>query len=538
MEDYITTYIASPNGIQECQPLNYTAWGDDRSYRESEVLGYTNKTQAGISLGHDNALTFSPVWRAVSMISGDVARLPLHLYERTTDDRVERAKKHPHYKLFRRKPNDRDTAYRFWRQRMVEVLLWGASYTFLQRDMKGNIIRALPLLPDRTWSEDGGGTFFTVSDNKTMAIDGYDMLYLEWLGYGDQPIDVVKSARETWAAGLAAVGFTAQFLGRGGRLGGILEMPAGMSQTAIAKVEEGFRKTYESQSSAFATIVLRENAKFHSAQSTMIDAQMIEGRRESVRDVARFYGMAPSRLGEESGSSYNSKAEDNRDYLDTTLAPFLTMITSELIDKTLRDSESWPTGNSPELYWEHNTNDFLRMDAESRFRTYAVAIQSRIMSPNEARRAENMNPRPGGDTYENPNTSSPASQQSARAALAKILDDQVRKFAEARFDRLIRKSKDSRAFQAAAEVDASEDFRQSVKHVLDAVEAVTGDNLGAEVLEAYEAAVENRIVWVLDHVPAAALATELPRVRDAALDDITQQIAKLIIGDNEDADTE
>jgi hypothetical protein len=39
----------------------------------------------------------------------------------------------------------------------------------------------------------------------------------------------------------------------------------------------------------------------------------------------------------------------------------------------------------------------------TRFNAYSLAIQNRIMNPNEVRQLESMNPYEGGDNYENPN---------------------------------------------------------------------------------------------------------------------------------------
>jgi hypothetical protein len=48
-------------------------------------------------------------------------------------------------------------------------------------------------------------------------------------------------------------------------------------------------------------------------------------------------------------------------------------------------------------------NALLRADMASRFQAYGLAIQNRIMNPNEVRKLENLNAYDGGDSYENPN---------------------------------------------------------------------------------------------------------------------------------------
>jgi len=48
---------------------------------------------------------------------------------------------------------------------------------------------------------------------------------------------------------------------------------------------------------------------------------------------------------------------------------------------------------------EFETKDLLRASTEERFEAYDVAIRNGIMSPNDARKAENMPVRSGGNEY-------------------------------------------------------------------------------------------------------------------------------------------
>ena len=52
----------------------------------------------------------------------------------------------------------------------------------------------------------------------------------------------------------------------------------------------------------------------------------------------------------------------------------------------------------------------LRADILTRYQVYSIGIASKIINPNEARLKENMNPYEGGDTFENPNTTSGATE--------------------------------------------------------------------------------------------------------------------------------
>ena len=56
-------------------------------------------------------------------------------------------------------------------------------------------------------------------------------------------------------------------------------------------------------------------------------------------------------------------------------------------------------------YFEFAVDALVKADIAARFEAYSKAIASRVLSPNDVRAKENLPPYKGGDTYENPNTS-------------------------------------------------------------------------------------------------------------------------------------
>ena len=87
------------------------------------------------------------------------------------------------------------------------------------------------------------------------------------------------------------------------------------------------------------------------------------------------------------------------------IRPWLVRI-EQSINKTLLTKKE-----QGRYFAEFKLDALLRGDTATRYQAYASAITNRWMSPNEVRALENMNPREGGDTYENPNTSSTQGKQ-------------------------------------------------------------------------------------------------------------------------------
>lgn len=381
----------------------------DPSTWDEAIGGYTSDT--GIKITPEKMLGIAAVWQSVSMISGDVARLPLVIYRRDESDEDGRqsAKDHPAYRLLRKRPNREQSAFRMWRTALVHNLIWNNAYIYIDRDLRGRPRELINLLPDRTSAERINGNLYFVTE--TTKPDGSpwlrplpasDVVHLQGLSIdGIEGADLVKLARHTWGLTIATKKFGAKYFKNGVRAGGVLELPREMKPTTQDKVEEGFRKTHQGDENWFKTVILRDGAKFHTTSHNAKDAQMNEANQEQVREVARYFNLAPSRLGLSDSVSYNSKAEDNQAYLDTTLSPYLADITGECDLKLLTEAEQ------DQYYCEHNTGALLRMNQMQRYQIYAIAVRNRLLLPNECRRKENEPPLPGGDEFPGPAAPAP-----------------------------------------------------------------------------------------------------------------------------------
>lgn len=92
-------------------------------------------------------------------------------------------------------------------------------------------------------------------------------------------------------------------------------------------------------------------------------------------------------------STYSNFSEAQRAFLSQSLRPWLTNFKSAFSSRLIGQS------NINYFFIEFETKDLLRATAEERFNVYDATISNGIMNPNEARKAENILPRDGGDEY-------------------------------------------------------------------------------------------------------------------------------------------
>jgi HK97 family phage portal protein len=364
----------------------------------NEVFG-SDLADTGEAVNSKKALSLAPVWQAVSLISGDVAKLPINVYRRRPDlgergREVDRG--HVAQNLIRWKSNPHMSAFKFWRRLMTHALLYGNAYALIDRDPNGKALGLYPLLPDRTQPQiRDDGSMFYVSEigGELVTFFGSQVMHLEHISIrGDADCELVSVARNSLALGLAQNKFASRFFQHGARIGGILEVPPGMTKVAADNLEQGFRKTYEAVDNAFKTVILREGSKFHAGQFNAQEAQMVAARSEQVKDIARWYNLPPHKLGDDSRTSYSSLEQENRSYLDSCLSPWLHTIQAECWMKLL----TTPEQDAGSHFVEHNIDALIQADTLTKYQVGRMGIEMGVLSPDEFRAMQNMNPRPDG----------------------------------------------------------------------------------------------------------------------------------------------
>ena len=364
--------------------------------------------QKGLAVTPSSALTIAPLWQAVSMVSGDCSKLPYAPYKRRPDlgDRareIDRA--HPAFIPCARAWSPTMPAQRGWRRLFAQALLYNRAYFLIDRKSDPRSYRFYHLLPDRTtWSDapehrtevSPEGMFITEINGDLVPLAASEVFVIEGPHVdGSNECQLVKKARESWAVSLAMARFKSKFF-ETGTAGGYLIIPPEFSAAAADNLEQGFRKRLSrGLDTSFQAVVLRDGAKFQQATVNPDQMQLNQTSAEQVRQIARWFNLAPGRLGDPAaGHSYGARAEDNRQYHDQTLSHWLVSVQTESWLKLLSEQEKQDDSHT----FDHNVRAFFMADPKTQAEVAAIEIQNGCLTPNEYRAATNRNPLPtGGD---------------------------------------------------------------------------------------------------------------------------------------------
>jgi len=361
-----------------------------------DILDGGGDATSGVSVTRNSVLGYPAVWRGTTLLAKDVGKLPLCVFARLGDGK-EKDRRHPAFRLLRRKPNPEMTASQFRLHLTAHAILTGNGYAQIIRDRAGRPIRMWPLDPDQTIPMRADGVLFyrTKIDNRDVDMSREDVLHIRGLGFdGLVGYSVVSILKEALGLGLAAQRYGSVFFKNNARPNVVIEVPYKFRD---AKAVEDFRRRFGEKhagpDNAHRPAILEGGGKLTPIAINNEDAEFLKTREFEVRQIANILGLPPHKLGDPTRTSFASLEQENQSYLDSSLDPWLVEWEQECEDKLLSDSEK--DGDTHLV--EFIRQALLRADLKTRYTAYSVGIQNGFLSRNEARSRENLNPVDGGD---------------------------------------------------------------------------------------------------------------------------------------------
>jgi HK97 family phage portal protein len=296
-----------------------------------DALG-SSQTTTGLRVSSTTALTLDTVFRAVSMISRDVGKLPMFIYKRDGEGKT-RDPTRPAYNLLRYDATPYMTAMTLRQVLQAHALLLGNGYAYIDRDGGAAPVGLILCDPSAVQvTKVGGRILYTIwAGGKAEVVDGMNVLHIKGLGFdGLTGYSVISKAAESLGGGLAMREYGSRFFGNNAEPRVVLEHPNTFGSDDIAKrFKDSWNAMHGGLSNAHKTAVLEEGIKAHVISISARDSQLIEGRKFHIREVANWFGIPPHKLGDDAKTSYNSLEQENQAYLDDALDGWLCTWASE-----------------------------------------------------------------------------------------------------------------------------------------------------------------------------------------------------------------
>lgn len=351
---------------------------------------------SGIRVDHDQAMRFSPVWKAVAMVSQDISCIPTFVYRRTAGDGKRRAPRHPAYRLLRRKANQLMTSQTWKQLTIAQAMLYGASYSYIVRDQFANPIELLPLSPADTYpiDLDGRMVYRTMAATKELFFDRLNVFHVPGVVLdGLRGANLIEYAKDSLGRGLAAEKYSSKFFANNAMPAGVLSHPHRLTDGAIAKLRQSINAIHGGLENQHRVAILEEGMTWTPLGVDAEKAQLIAALEFSVKEVARWFNIPPHRLGDDSKTSYNSVEQENLHYHESTLTPWFCKLREEAYEKLLSERQKRLDSHTI----EELRVAILAADSMTRANYYSRGILDGWLSRDEVRRFENLNPIPDGE---------------------------------------------------------------------------------------------------------------------------------------------
>jgi HK97 family phage portal protein len=311
------------------------------------------------------------------------------------------AYKHPLFNVLNRNPYTLYSASKFYNTIAVHYYLFGNAYVEIIRS--GSKVTGLKIHePDEVDVEilkiDGiEEHWYKLTDSKEggRVLNQKDVLhFMDFSIDGVKGLSRISLKANTLKNSGNIQNYASDMYENGANISGYIYGDRAVTPEALEYLKQKFEDKHTSKNGGVAA--LPNGFKYEPLQYNIpfADAQIIEGSKFAVEDVARIFGVPLSLLGR--GESADNKANmEYNTFLTTTIAPLVMMIESEINRKLFEN---------PENYLKFELKGLYRVDMEARYRAHQIALNAGFMNKDEVRYVEDMNPIEGGlgQTYYQP----------------------------------------------------------------------------------------------------------------------------------------
>ncbi|WP_295708016.1 phage portal protein [uncultured Brevundimonas sp.] len=353
--------------------------------------------QRNVEVKLDSVLSHSAVFRCVSLIASDVAKMRIRLVQ-VDDDGIWSETTSPSYSPVLRKPNRFQNRIQFFTNWMESKLTRGNTYVLKERDNRGVVIRLYVLDPTRVKPliADDGAVYYELQQDtlagqtlEAVMVPAKEIIHDRW----NTLFHPLVGLSPIFANGLAATqgqaiqSMSAGFFQNGAQPGGVLTAPGAIADETAKRLKEHWEANYTGKNRG-RVAVLGDGLHYEPMTAKAVDAQLVEQLRWSAETVCSVFGVPAYKAGVGTPPPYNNVEALNQQYYSDCLQIHVESV--ELcLDEGLELKGPYGT--------EFDIDDLLRMDTATQIDALTKATTGGLMKPDEGRKKLGLKPVTGGD---------------------------------------------------------------------------------------------------------------------------------------------
>jgi HK97 family phage portal protein len=316
---------------------------------------------------------------------------------RKTEDNMTTLRTDPRSRLVFRKPSRMMNSVTFWETAIKYTVHRGNFFAVIVRDQSMRPIELIPVHESKLVSviESEGRLFYQIQGYDEILSSDF-VLHFKGLGDGRTGIGAIEYAATTAGVTLATQKNQAKFYKSGSKLQGYVTHPKQLKKESLQKMRDSWHDIYHTDGDGKnLTAFLDEGMEYKTISVTPEAAKYLETLKNGYYDIAAILRVPPHMIGLMDKSSFNNIEQQSLEFVKYSLLPWVRRVEMELWDKLLTEDEK----EQDQIQFKFNLEALQRGDYKTRMEGYRTGIQNGIMSPNEARDLEDMEPYPGGEKH-------------------------------------------------------------------------------------------------------------------------------------------
>lgn len=370
----------------------------DTPEKLARVLGVEYETNAGQVVTTNSAMQQLTVFNCVRVLAESVGMLPCRLFKQDGRERSA-ASSHRLYPLLTMAPNGYMTAQEMWELLIACLCLRGNFYAYKVIAL-GNVVELLPINPacvkpklNDDWTVEYEVQF--KDGSRTLTQDEIWHVRLFTLD-GLNGLNPIAYARQALGLGQAMDKHAAKLFTNGAVTSGVLATDQQLTDEAFSRLKTEFQGEHMGVANAYKPMILEMGLNWKPISLNAQDSQFIESRKLTDAQICGLFRVPPHLVASMEKMTLNNIEHMGMSFVNYSLVPLLTRIEHRIQVGLLSDKDRI------NHYAKFNAGALLRGDLKGRYESYGKGIQWGILSPNDCRDLEDLNPRDGGDIYLTP----------------------------------------------------------------------------------------------------------------------------------------
>ena len=358
----------------------------------------------GVSDVSEDALSEATYFACMKVLCESIGKLPIKLLQHTEKDGVVSARDHPLWYKVHDRPNPYMTSTTFWSTVEFNRNHYGNAYVWIEGAGKDTRLWILPSdsiqvwydnarllsdVPDIYYLYSGPSKLYYFGSEEILHFKGSNTLDgIVGISVRDQLKATIKAGNksQTLLNNMYDSGFTAK---------AVLQYTGSLNDENVKTFVRGIESYAKGKLKAEGVeniIPIPLGAQLTPLNVKLADNQFIEARQYTALQIASAFGIKPYQIGDYTKSSYASAEAQQLSFLVDTLLYILKQYEEELTYKLL-SREDIAQGR----YFKFNIDVILRADFHTKIQTLSTAVNSFLMTPNEARGKLDLEKVEGGD---------------------------------------------------------------------------------------------------------------------------------------------